>query len=128
MACGAHFFIARAIGFNLPHVLITTETMFKVSRGHEIRKAFVEPEVIPVNARQHVAPPLMRQFVSAQPDVALVGEDFSSVIFIEGCKAAHLLLDVTGGQDLCVSLISIGYARALFVEREYVRRVAEDAT
>jgi hypothetical protein len=46
--------------------------MFFVCVGHECRHAFVQPKVIPIAARHHNAPPLMREFVRAEPHVALI--------------------------------------------------------
>src|ERR1044072_8166671 len=63
----AHLFVVRSIGFYLSHISITTKTMFDVGGGHERRNALVQPEMVPIAAGHHVAPPLMRQFVWTKP-------------------------------------------------------------
>src|ERR1051325_720518 len=121
-----HFLIVRAIRLDLLHVSRAAEAMFEIRRGDETRDSLVEPEVIPVTTSHHVAPPLMRKLVRAEPNILFVIEHLLSVIFFQCCKAAHLLLDTAGCEHLCVRSVGILNAGACFEEVEHVGRVAKD--
>src|SRR5215217_5422207 len=58
-----HFLIVRAIRLDLTHVCRASEAVFDIRRRHKRRDSFVKPEVVPVAAGHHVAPPLMRKLV-----------------------------------------------------------------
>jgi len=53
--------------------------LLQVGGGHEIGETFVEPEVLPADARHPVAPPLVGGFVGDQGDVVRVVQHFLPV-------------------------------------------------
>ncbi len=92
----AHFLVILTIRLNLPQVSCATETMFQVGGRHEVCHTFVQPEVIPIPAGHHIAPPLMRKFMSAEPDVLVLCKHRFAIRFAQYGEAAHLLSHVAG--------------------------------
>jgi DNA-binding transcriptional LysR family regulator len=86
------------------------ETVLLVCVGHEGGKALVQPEMGPGDARDPVAPPLVREFVGLEPDVPGIVEQRFPVACAEQRELTRLLLDTAAGQHLRVGRPSIPHA------------------
>src|SRR5215510_15495692 len=64
-----HPLIIFSIRLNLTQVVGPAEAMLQIRGCHKSGQAFVEPKVIPIASSYHDAPPLVGQFVSAEPHV-----------------------------------------------------------
>jgi hypothetical protein len=93
--------------------------MLLVGVGHERGQALVQPEMIPIAARDAVAPPLVRELVRLEPDVVRIGQQRATVVRAQQREHRGFLLDASGRQNLCVGRPWIPHAGA--VTRENVR-------
>ena len=59
-------FITPTDGVDLLQILLSPQTVLDIGSGHERREPFVEPEMGPVTTGDHVAPPLVGKFMSAE--------------------------------------------------------------
>src|SRR5262245_17659188 len=65
-------FVPSTRALELPLVRASAEAVLAVGRGHEGGEAFVQPEMSPLGARDHVAPPLMGELVGGESGTARV--------------------------------------------------------
>src|SRR5258705_5858371 len=95
-----NLFITCPVLLDFSEIGFAAKTVFKIRRSHERRDALIQPEVIPVSTSYHVAPPLMSEFVRAEPDILFIGQHSTSICLIERSEATHLLLSAARCQDL----------------------------
>src|SRR5262245_66021833 len=101
--------------------------MFPISRSQKRRHTLVQPEMGPITVGHHIPPPLMGEFVRAQPVVALVRQYAPPVSLIQSAKAAHLLFYAACRQHLCISSICVRNACHPLKKTEHVRCVTENS-
>src|SRR6266576_186517 len=100
MAGRSHLLEPRSRDLDLLEVCVPTSSLFDIRRDHVCRESLIEPELRPINAGHQVAPPLMRQLVSAQAARVTTREDRSSVILWNQRETVHFLTDAVSSQDL----------------------------
>src|SRR5215203_3733202 len=125
--CGSDLLVVCSVLLNFVYVSRTSETMFEIRCGDETRDAFVEPEVIPVAAGDHVSPPLVCKLVRREPHCLFVLQHLVAVGFPQRRETAHFLRHTAGRQHLRVSSIDVLHTRTIFEEVEHAGCLAKDA-
>src|SRR5262245_23152558 len=73
--CLTNALVCGAVLLDVTQIQLPTEAMFPISRCQKRRHAFVQPEMVPITVGHHIPPPLMCEFVRAQPVFALIRQN-----------------------------------------------------
>ena len=82
----------------------------KLYRCHKSRHSFVKPKMIPIEIHYHIAPPLVRELMRAEPVFAFIFQYVAPVIVIHRRETAHFLLNAA---RICVYSLSGYFTPAL---------------
>ena len=77
----SNFFVSRTRALERSLVRAAAETVLAVGRGHERGEPFVQPEMSPIGAGDHVAPPLVSELVGGKSATAGVVQHRTTVAF-----------------------------------------------